>query len=686
MKSRPLSHRILSLACTLLLALSCLPGAALAADTNQLPNGWWPVWEPYENALNSGNAEQIVKTGDAVLAFFAQYPLDVNIGELSINIRQKRLDMLYYEGKGDYAGAIENTTKLRDLADYMNKNSSIDYSDTYTRCIIHLDLLSPFTGVYAASYTQRSNYASRIAPVSGSLYGSVFQGYLADNGNGRGSIASVYVELERETAEGFDYLIQPIAKGGQVLQINLNYENKGTTARAIPTGAYDRSIQETLSYLATLSCPVMLRIGGEMNIWGNPQQITDEYVTPADFIRSYRYIADKARAVCPKVELVWSPMYICRWGETFEEFWPGDNYVDWVGMSFYFNHDRSDSDAIYWIEATRSMQFTDPLLSAKSLVAFAKQHNKPVAATEGGAYKNGSRGEAYAAALTAKEYAAVTMVYPEIKSLVHFDMNINEVNGRHDYTMTGSLRNQTLSAIDANPSLISRGESSAATYIPAEKYNEAAKDGKIIFGATGYTYNDRDMRVTYALDGKETAGTGASNRYVLDTAAVGSGAHTLKVTFTDSKGYSESKSYRIEVGSTVKITVGEAPAQQTPAPAANGAPGVSVKGKAVQWTDAAPFIDANSRTLVPLRAVGAALGLNVDWDGTKREASFSDGNKTIYFPIDRSSAHTSDGKSITMDTAAVIVNSRTYAPIRPLAEFFGFSVEWDGTSRTVIIK
>ena len=38
-----------------------------------------------------------------------------------------------------------------------------------------------------------------------------------------------------------------------------------------------------------------------------------------------------------------------------------------------------------------------------------------------------------------------------------------------------------------------------------------------------------------------------------------------------------------------------------------------------------------------------------------------------------------------MDTAAGIVSSRTYAPIRYLAEYFGWSVGWDAEARTVLI-
>jgi hypothetical protein len=39
-----------------------------------------------------------------------------------------------------------------------------------------------------------------------------------------------------------------------------------------------------------------------------------------------------------------------------------------------------------------------------------------------------------------------------------------------------------------------------------------------------------------------------------------------------------------------------------------------------------------------------------------------------------------------MDTTAVIVNGRTFAPIRYLADYFGYRVDWDGDTYTVIIQ
>jgi hypothetical protein len=39
-----------------------------------------------------------------------------------------------------------------------------------------------------------------------------------------------------------------------------------------------------------------------------------------------------------------------------------------------------------------------------------------------------------------------------------------------------------------------------------------------------------------------------------------------------------------------------------------------------------------------------------------------------------------------MDTAAVITGDRTFVPVRFIAEALGLTVEWNGTTRTVVLS
>ena len=118
---------------------------------------------------------------------------------------------------------------------------------------------------------------------------------------------------------------------------------------------------------------------------------------------------------------------------------------------------------------------------------------------------------------------------------------------------------------------------------------------------------------------------------------------------------------------------------------------VSVEGTPVVWTDAKPFIDENSRTLVPLRPIANALGLDVSWDDNKNQASFTDGETTAVFTIGEKeySVFLNDTPDFNFtfktDTAAVIASERTYAPARYLAECFRYEVRWDEPTKSVTI-
>lgn len=113
---------------------------------------------------------------------------------------------------------------------------------------------------------------------------------------------------------------------------------------------------------------------------------------------------------------------------------------------------------------------------------------------------------------------------------------------------------------------------------------------------------------------------------------------------------------------------------------------VTVNDTPVAWTDAYPFVDINSRTMVPLRAVANAIGLSVEWNDEEKTAKFSRSNDDyIVFGIYSKTASSTLHGFIDMDTEPVIRNDRTYAPIRYLAENFGYTVDWDAATKTVEI-
>lgn len=109
---------------------------------------------------------------------------------------------------------------------------------------------------------------------------------------------------------------------------------------------------------------------------------------------------------------------------------------------------------------------------------------------------------------------------------------------------------------------------------------------------------------------------------------------------------------------------------------------LKVNGNTVTFPDAKPFIE-NSRTLVPIRFVAEALGYNVEWIHDTRTVLIDNGR--ISMQIDNIIA-VIDGKEITLDVAAKIVDSRTFVPLRFVSENLYCSVDWFGENRNIIIN
>jgi hypothetical protein len=98
-----------------------------------------------------------------------------------------------------------------------------------------------------------------------------------------------------------------------------------------------------------------------------------------------------------------------------------------------------------------------------------------------------------------------------------------------------------------------------------------------------------------------------------------------------------------------------------------------------------PFIDDNDRTMIPLRKPLEAIGVKVSCDDQNRVVVAEKDGTRIKAAIGENVIYV-NGKSVPMDTRAIIKEGRTYIPLRQVFEAFGYYVEWHGSSRTVILN
>ncbi len=117
----------------------------------------------------------------------------------------------------------------------------------------------------------------------------------------------------------------------------------GTTLTSITNGSSDAMIRTRAAALKAYGKPVFLRWGAEMNgnwfAWSGSANGRD----PRRFVAAWRHIHDVFRSVgVTNVAWVWSPnadskpggISLASWNN-WRHYYPGDSYVDWVGIDGY---------------------------------------------------------------------------------------------------------------------------------------------------------------------------------------------------------------------------------------------------------------------------------------------------------------------------------------------------------------
>lgn len=116
---------------------------------------------------------------------------------------------------------------------------------------------------------------------------------------------------------------------------------------------------------------------------------------------------------------------------------------------------------------------------------------------------------------------------------------------------------------------------------------------------------------------------------------------------------------------------------------------ILVDGRRVD-SDVRPYI-SQGRTMVPLRFIVEALGMDVTYDGkgyynnpSVRVRGSKDREDLILF-IDKQVAISGD-KAYELDSSPLIKNKRTFIPLRFLTDYLDRGIEWDRKTNTVRVE
>jgi mannan endo-1,4-beta-mannosidase len=143
---------------------------------------------------------------------------------------------------------------------------------------------------------------------------------------------------------------------------------------AIAGGAYDGYIRSWAAGIAALPYPVVIRFAHEMNGFWYPWCEQSNGNHPGDYVQTWRHVHDLfAAAGAHNVTWLWSPNVTYPGAAPLAGLYPGDDYVDWVGLSGYYG------------TAGRKQYISFDEIFGSSLTELASFTHKPIVIAETGA-------------------------------------------------------------------------------------------------------------------------------------------------------------------------------------------------------------------------------------------------------------------------------------------------------------
>lgn len=503
--------------------------------------------EIYNLTLANGSDAEVIAACETI---FSRY-LPIKTETAARRVMTPALEAAHRcEKAHDAPGALRYYTINRDSNVWLNDNTD----ENRTEAIRYMDaMLLQYSMTEPVIYASAENpadvpyYGAKGEPVVGvhnGMCGETMDRSLSDS-------FLLYVQFESETVRSFDWRLPKDGKP-YTLEVAWNFsdETSAKTDRAmsvfgkVSSGGYDASVIEDLKYLNTLKdCTVLLRFGAEVNVWNaipsDPKQIA---AFEKAFIDAFRHFSALVKKYAPNAAVVFSPNDVSNMNVTISDFYPGDEWVDWVGMSSYMNRSAdaageygSLNDAYY-----KHGVYENQLLKVKEIVDLFGGR-KPIMISECGfAYKDakGLQTPEFASEKLHYFYSYVNMLFPQVKAVFYFNSNYEGAASGTCYRIFGEKADKNVAAVytdtvRANAPISGTVSGTPEGYTRIETLNE--KRDSLSVSVFAYLPGVNEMTVVYSFDGKKQTAKTVPYTLNLDKASLTEGRHTLSVTVTSGK-------------------------------------------------------------------------------------------------------------------------------------------------------
>ncbi len=332
-------------------------------------SNYWKAWTEALDLKNSGQFALAIEKFKEVGPTFLEKSDD-------------RSDAMFYNNLGACYNALgmvnEAIACYKEEANHWDKvGEDQNAIDARRRGTLSESIVQLFATSNKKEYSARRDFGTLYANKTGVLLGVTMKGsnpeYMTEFTNISGKEAGGYILYGYVDSFPYEDAFIKANKRGKVIQYALQPKNLADLLSIVPEDARYVKLAKQIAETQTMT---LIRFACEMN------DVTSHWYT-ADYnayIERFRYVADIFHKYAPNCQMVWSPNFYPP--STMSLYYPGDNYVDFVGVSIYAEYQPDTDPLKQGVDRNRFSSLLDTLVSLYG-------HKKPIIISECGAsYKD----------------------------------------------------------------------------------------------------------------------------------------------------------------------------------------------------------------------------------------------------------------------------------------------------------
>lgn len=416
----------------------------------------WKAWESALSAKNNGNYSAAIEQFKILApTFLAKH--DGNS------------DAMFYKHLGECYSALGMNSEAsvcfkREAELWAGVGKTQENIDANRRATLISSSVQMYAKTYNEAYKTRKDFGEMYEPENGLYVGAYAEGdsavhnpwsmdkfYMNEFPKLVGRDMSAYLLYMPSTTPLSNYQshIDVAKQKNKIMQFAIEPVNFFQIQPGDPT--YIKLAQD----MEACGAKILMRFACEMNDTSCPWYTTDYNL----YIEKFRIVADIFHQYAPSVPIVWSPNFYPA--NNIHLYYPGDAYVDYVGISSYMNHQPETDPLGQGVDRNRWSEQLDTLCSLYA-------HKKPIIISEGGAsyidYRTWGDITPFSSAQLYDFLTYLPIKYPAVKAMFVFDQDKNSDAGCYRFLLSnnaqyldafkrGTLSEQYLATPDENANL-----------------------------------------------------------------------------------------------------------------------------------------------------------------------------------------------------------------------------------------